>query len=180
MVRVRDHIALSTAGAAALRPWLGRDVLGFWTGAVLVDVDHYAWFRVRQGRWSPVSAMRFFNQAHAPQDSTTRMLHSPFALLAVLLFGVCRRRLVSVALGMGLHVALDVHHDARMDQARAAALERDDFTCQACGARTPDVGTHLRRQPLLLPSYSTQDLISLCGPCHDTAHRCGRGFGAWR
>jgi hypothetical protein len=180
MVRVRDHIALSTVAAAALRPWLGHDVLGLWTGSVLVDVDHYAWFCVRQRRWNPVSAVRFFNQARAPQHSTTRMLHSPAAVVAAFLLGLWRQRLLWVGLGMGLHVALDVHHEARMDEARAAALERDDFTCQACGTQSPHVGTHLRRQPWLLPSYSTQDLISLCGPCHDTAHRCERGFGAWR
>ena len=169
-MRVRDHIALSTVGAAVLHRWVGRGALGLWAGSVLIDVDHYAWFCLRQRRWSPLAAMRFFDEAHAPQHSATRMLHGPVAPVAVLLLSVRRRHLLMVALGMGLHVALDVHHEARMDEARGVALERDDFSCQECGTRAPHVGTHLRRQPRLLPSYEAQNLISLCGPCHEAAH----------
>jgi len=173
-MRVRDHIALSTAGAGLLHPWLGRGAVGLWAGSVLIDVDHYAWFCLRQRRWNPLAAMRFFNEAHAPQHSATRVLHSPVAPLAVLLLGVRRRSLLPVALGMGLHVALDRRHEARMDEVRGAALERDDFSCQVCGTRAPHVGTHLRRQPWVLPSYGAQNLVSLCAPCHESAHARGR------
>ncbi|MCW3049279.1 MAG: hypothetical protein JWO74_3563 [Solirubrobacterales bacterium] len=179
-MRVRDHIALSTAGAALVSPLLGRRALDLWAAGVFVDADHYLWFCLRQRRWSPPAAIRFFNQAHAPQHPATRVLHSPAALLAVLVAGVRRRELLPVALGMGLHVVLDAHHDARMDEARAAALERDDFSCQACGTRAGYVGTHLREQPWLLPSYEPRNLIALCGPCHEAAHvRSGRA-GSWR
>jgi hypothetical protein len=160
-------------------PWVGRRAVHLWAGSVLVDADHYLWFCVRQRRWSPLAAIRFFNEARASQHSATRVLHSPAALLGVFVLGVRRRELLPVALGMGLHVALDMHHEARMDEARAATLERDDFSCQACGTRA-DVGTHLRRQPWLLPSYATQNLISLCGPCHETAHKRGERRGPWR
>jgi hypothetical protein len=177
-MRVRDHIAFSTAGAALLRPALGRDALGLWVGSVLIDLDHYMWFCLRQRRWNPLAAVRFFNEAHPPQHSATRVLHSPVAPLAVLLLGVRRRRLLPVALGMGLHVALDAHHDARMKEARGEALERDDFSCQVCGTRAPHVGTHLRRQPWLLPSYGEQNLISLCPACHEAEH--ARGNGSWK
>ena len=47
-MRVRDHIALSTAGAVLARPWLDSGALGLWAGGVMVDVDHYAWFCVRR------------------------------------------------------------------------------------------------------------------------------------
>jgi hypothetical protein len=179
-MRVRDHIALSTAGAGMLSPWLGRDVLSLWTGAVLIDADHYLWFCLRERCWNPVSAVRFFNEANVPQHSATRGLHSPVALLAVLLLGARRRQLLAVALGMGLHVALDRHHEARMNEARAAALERDDFTCQTCGTRGPDVGTHVRGQPWLLPSYGPENLVSLCDPCHEAAHANGSGSVSWK
>jgi hypothetical protein len=169
-MRVRDHIALSTVGAGLLHRWLGRGALGLWAGSVLIDVDHYVWFSLRHRRWSPVAAMRFFNEAHAPQHPATRLLHSPVAPVAVLLLSVRQRPLLTVALGMGLHVALDAHHEARMDEARGAALERDDFSCQVCGTRAAHVGTHLRRQPRLLPSYEAQNLIALCDPCHEAAH----------
>jgi hypothetical protein len=178
-MRVRDHIVLSTAGAAMLSPWLGRAVLNLWAGAVLIDVDHYVWFCLRERRWNPRSAVRFFNGAQAPQHSATRGLHNPTALLAVLLLGARRPQLLAVALGMGAHVTLDKLHEARMNEARAAALARDHFTCQECGTRGPQVGTHLQRQPWLLPSYSSQNLISLCPPCHRAAHELQPGSQSW-
>jgi hypothetical protein len=179
-MRVRDHFALSTAGAALLHPLLRRDALALWAGSVLVDIDHYLWFCLRERRWDPVAAMRFFNEAHAPQHAATRILHSPAVLLAVLLMSSRRRAVLPVALGMAVHVALDVRHELRMNQARAAAMERDHFACQACGARASHVGTHLRRQPWLLPSYDVKNLVALCAPCHTAAHEEERGARAWR
>jgi hypothetical protein len=178
-MRVRDHIALSTAGAALLSGRLGRGAVSVWAGAVLIDVDHYVWFCLRERRLNPVSAVRYFSGAHTPQHAATRGLHSPLALLAVLLLAARRPQLLAVALGMGLHVALDRFHEARMDQARAAALRRDDLTCQVCGVRGPQVGTHLEWQPWLLPSYGPQNLISLCPACHRTAHEPRLGSSSW-
>jgi 5-methylcytosine-specific restriction endonuclease McrA len=57
-----------------------------------------------------------------------------------------------------------------MDRARAAALERDAFTCQTCGVRGQDLGTHIRSQPWLLPSYEVENVVTLCDPCHEAAH----------
>jgi hypothetical protein len=178
-VRVRDHIALSTAGAALLRPWAGRSVLGLWAGSVLIDVDHYVWFCLRQRRLNLPAAVRFFNAAHPSQHSATRFLHTPAALLTVLLAGARWRPLLPVALGMAGHVALDAYHKARTDQARAAALERDQFCCQACGTRSAQVSAHVQRQPWLVPSYGTHNLISLCGPCHEVAHSRRKGPDSW-
>ncbi len=178
-MRVRDHIVLSTAGAALLSRWAGRGALGFWAGGVLIDADHYVWFALRRQRLNPLAAVRFFNEPHPPQHAATRVLHSPVALLAVFLLGGRHRQLLPVALGMGLHVALDEHHEARMSKARAAALRRDAFSCQACGERRPRVDAHLWHQPWLLPSYATQNLISLCGRCHEIAHSHGMGSGSW-
>jgi 5-methylcytosine-specific restriction endonuclease McrA len=178
-VRVRDHIALSTAVAGLTAPYLGRGVLRLWAGSVLVDADHYVWFCVRRRHLSPLAAMRFFNQAHPPQHRSTRLFHNPVALAALLLSGAHRRGLLLVALGMSLHVALDARHEARMDEARAAALERDDFCCRACGARAPALDTHIWRQPWLLPSYGPENVISLCARCHEIAHLREPGGVAW-
>jgi hypothetical protein len=76
----------------------------------------------------------------------------------------------TVAAGMAPHVFLDLHHEGRMSAARAAGLERDVFSCCRCGARGAGVGTHLHRQPALLPSYAAANLVALCDRCHQAAH----------
>ena len=62
-MRVRDHVLISTAGAALAAPFIGRRALGLWAGSVLIDADHYAWFCFRQRRVSPRAAARFFNRS---------------------------------------------------------------------------------------------------------------------
>jgi hypothetical protein len=181
-MRIRDHLVLSAAGAALLRPWTRGGALGLVAGGVLIDADHYAWFCLRHRRLNPLPAIRFFNGAHPPQHRGTRMLHSPTALLLAAAAGLHWPRLLPVALGMGLHVALDARHEARMGQARAVALARDEYSCQACGsAGSPGahVEAHVRRQPWLLPSYAAHDLISLCPHCHQAAHENRRGQETW-
>jgi hypothetical protein len=175
-MRVRDHVALSAVGAAASKPWFGPRLAGVLAGGVLIDADHYLWFCVHERRLDPSAAVRRFNEAHAPEQSATRAFHSPAALLGVLLLSGRKPRLRPVVAGMGLHVALDRFHEARMARSRAAALRRDDFTCQVCGTRGPHVETHVHRQPVLLPSYRPDNLISVCGLCHEAAHR---GVGRW-
>ncbi len=171
-MRVRDHIAVSATGAALLHRCLDRGALGFWAGGVLVDVDHYLWFGLREHRWSPLAAMRFFNEAQPPQHAATRALHNPVAPIALVLLAGRRPALLSLALGMALHLALDACHDARLDEARSVALRRDRFTCQSCGKSVANVSAHVRQQPWLLPSYKPQNLVALCGPCHEAAHSC--------
>ena len=178
-MRVRDHVLISTAGAVLAAPFIGRGALSLWAGGVLIDADHYVWYCLKQRRLSPLAAAQFFNQADPPQHSATRALHAPAVLSMVLLLGLRRRRLLPVVLGMGLHVALDVQHQAHMDRARFAALARDKYSCQACGTATPPVAAHVWRQPKLLPSYRTQNLISLCAQCHEAAHARSGGSASW-
>jgi hypothetical protein len=178
-MRVRDHLAVSTAGAALLSPWARSRALGFWAGGVLIDADHYLWFCVRHRRLGPAAAVRFFHQAHAPQHSATRVLHHPVAPLGACVLALRRPGLLAVAAGVALHLALDAHHEARMNRARVAVLRRDDYSCRDCRARGPEVGTHLERQPWLLPSYRAENLVSLCGPCHERAHARAGGSGSW-
>jgi hypothetical protein len=178
-MRVRDHLALSTAATAMSRPFVGRRALGLWAGSVLIDADHYVWFCLRQRRLSPAAAIRYFNGANVPRHPAMRALHTPFALLAVLLIAAWQRALLPVAVGMSAHVALDAHYEARMDQARAAALARDRFSCQSCGVTGPHLGTHIQRQPWLLPSYEAQNLVSLCSRCHELAHNDEPPSGSW-
>jgi hypothetical protein len=170
-MRVRDHVAISTAAAVLSRRWLGRNAMALWAGAVLIDSDHYLAFCLQEGRVSPAAAVRFYGGPAASEHWATRAFHAPLAVLAVLGLGARLRPLTALGFGMSLHVMLDAGHEARMGHTRAAALERDRHTCQSCGARaTPHVGTHLARQPWLLPSYRPRNVVSLCGPCHELAH----------
>lgn len=169
-MRVRDHILLSTAGAALLTQRLGRGAAGVWAAAVLLDADHYVWYCVRHRRLSLRAAVRFFNGAQPAHASTTRALHHPVALLGILRLAMRRPRLRPLALGMSFHIALDALHEARMRRIRALALARDRFCCRACGAHGEPLSAHVFRQPPLLPSYKPRHLVSLCGPCHEAAH----------
>jgi hypothetical protein len=172
-VRVRDHVALSTATAALLYPRLGRSAFGAWAASIFIDVDHYLWFAVRNRRLNPVVAVRSFNSAQAQEHSEARLLHHPGVLVTLLLLSSRRRAILLPALGMTFHVGLDTYHRARTARARAAALNRDHFTCQVCGAKNPDVVPHLWRQPRLLPSYRVEHIVTLCGACHEDAHAPG-------
>jgi hypothetical protein len=169
-VRPRDHIALSTAGAALLAPRLGLGAVGLWAGGVLIDLDHYAWFCIRRRDLSPWAAAGFFGGANPPRTSATRALHHPIAVLTVVALAARQRRLRPLALGMTFHVGLDAHHEAHMNHARAEALARDRFSCRSCGTQARRVDTHLFSQPWLLPSYAAGNLVSLCGPCHEAVH----------
>jgi hypothetical protein len=180
LMRVRDHLVVSTAGAALLAHWAGRAALGLWVGSVLIDADHYVWFCVSHRTVSTRRAIRFFNGAHPPQHAGTRALHSPGALALAGGLALRRPRLRPVVAGMGLHVLLDLGHEAGMQRARDAALRRDGFACQACGTRAGDVGTHLWHQPRLMPSYAARNLVSLCPSCHELAHRRVAGELSWR
>jgi hypothetical protein len=172
-MRVRDHIAFASGAAALLYPRLRASVAGPWAASIFIDVDHYVWFLARHRSLNPVAAVRLYNQADAPQHRATRPFHHPAALALMLL--VSRRMRVAALplMGIAFHVGLDVYHRARTAEAKAAALARDGFTCQVCGAQTEDVVAHLWRQPRILPSYRLEHFVAVCGPCHEAAHARG-------
>ena len=170
-MRVRDHIVISTALAAALYPVLRRRVVAPWAASILLDADHYLWHAAHARTLDPRAAMRFFNQAQPPRHAATRWLHTPQALLLLILVGLRWPLAIRAALGVALHIQLDLYHEWRTDRIRAAVLRRDRAICQWCGARGPDVVAHCWRQPLILPSYRPAHFISLCAACHEAAHR---------
>jgi hypothetical protein len=169
-VRVRDHVVLSTTGAALLWPWLAGQVLPAWAASILIDVDHYAWFIVRHRRVNPIAAVRFFNGSSPASHSATHVLHSPVVMLLLLSAAVRRRSLLPVLLGMAFHVGLDWSHEARLSRARAVVLRASESRCSWCGASGSNVSAHLWRQPVLLPSYDPSNLVALCVDCHRDAH----------
>lgn len=172
-MRVRDHVAVSTTAALLCRPARATMALGLWAGGVLIDADHYLWYCVRHRSLNPIAAVRYFNDGKAPRSSTTKALHHPLALIVLLIAAVRRPRMMPVLVGMGIHVGLDTFHEARMNAARRSAVTRDQFSCRRCGNRSQDVSAHVAHQPILFPSYRTENLISLCGNCHRLAHQRG-------
>jgi hypothetical protein len=144
-----------------------------WAASILIDVDHYLWFVARHKRLSPATAARAFNSAHAPTHAATRHLHNPAVILTLFLLARRRRMAVLTCAGMTFHVILDTYHRARVAHAQAASLNRDRRTCRVCTAKKPDVVAHVWRQPTLLPSYRLDHFVTLCGHCHESAHRPG-------
>jgi hypothetical protein len=172
-MRVRDHVVLATGAAALLYPRLGAAVTVPWGASIFIDVDHYLWFLARHRSVNPVAAVRVYNQAVAPQHRATRPFHHPAALALLLLLSRRRRAAALPLMGFAFHVGLDVYHRKRTARAKAAALRRDAFTCQVCGAQTADVVAHLWRQPHILPSYAREHFVAVCAACHEAAHARG-------
>jgi hypothetical protein len=179
-MRVRDHVALSTAGALLLLPRLGPVVAAPWAASILIDVDHLLWYCLHARCLNPAAALRYFNGAHPAHHVGARLLHSFWALALLVTLGARWRGAQLLVLGMGFHVALDNYHQTRVALVRRTALGRDGYTCQRCGTKGADIVAHCYRQPWLLPSYRAECFVSLCVTCHDDAHaptqRAGRDF----
>lgn len=172
-MRVRDHVAFASGAAALLYPRLRASVAVPWAASIFIDVDHYLWFLARHRSLNPVAAVRIYNQADAPQHRATRPFHHPAALSLLLLASRRRRAAALPLMGLAFHVGLDAYHRTRTADAKAAALRRDHFTCQVCGAQTADVVAHLWRQPRVLPSYALEHFVTVCAKCHDASHARG-------
>ena len=172
-MRVRDHVVLASGAAAVLLPRVGASVVVPWAASIFIDVDHYLWFLARHRRVNPVAAVRLYNSADAPQHQATRPFHHPGFALLLLLLGRRERAAVLALTGMAFHVSLDAYHRARMADAKATALIRDQFRCQICGGSGPNVVAHLWRQPRVLPSYRVEHLVAVCDGCHQAAHARG-------
>jgi len=63
------------------------------------------------------------------------------------------------------------HHDRRWWPVRTAAVRRDDFKCQECGARGPLEVHHIvpaKAAPEL--AYDLANVATLCRTCHIARH----------
>jgi hypothetical protein len=117
--------------------------------------------------------VRLYTQANAPQHPATRGLHHPAVALLLLLLSRRERAAALPLMGMAFHVGLDVYHRMHTAEAKTAALKRDHFTCQVCGAQRGDVVAHVWRQPRVLPSYELEHFVTVCDGCHEAAHARG-------
>ena len=63
-----------------------------------------------------------------------------------------------------------IEDEARWYQAKKATFERDDYTCQHCGAsNTTIIPHHIKRKRLGGPD-DPSNLVTLCQKCHGQAH----------
>lgn len=123
-----SHHALAATLAAvplARRGWPALHLAAFWSGAVLIDVDHYLSYALREGDWSLRNAYRFHRGRVPPfrrwgfrprAPSLWAEAHRPFHPLAVLAAAFAlgaRWPLVrALAWGMILHRATDYLYES--------------------------------------------------------------------
>ena len=69
--------------------------------------------------------------------------------------------------------AMEGRHCIEYKLWRNAVFERDNYTCQVCGARGVKVNAHHRKQYAFFPElrYDPDNGVTLCVPCHKAVHR---------
>lgn len=69
--------------------------------------------------------------------------------------------------------AAEGRHCMEYKQWRTAVFERDNYTCQTCGARGVKVNAHHKKPYAYFPElrYELENGITLCVPCHMAVHR---------
>ena len=62
---------------------------------------------------------------------------------------------------------------------RKTVFERDNYTCQSCGARGVKVNAHHRKEYAFFPElrYEPDNGVTLCVPCHKIVHMRRRRDG---
>ena len=111
-----DHVAAAT-GLATIMNYRPRTWLAFVAGSTLIDLDHYPSAAQRYGVVNPVDGARYGLTGRIPGWDANdpryplhvnRPLHNP-AIIAALAFAAWQScRLRPLALGMLLHLFLDV------------------------------------------------------------------------
>ncbi len=176
-MRPQEHMQLSAIAAAAVWPWLKKDVWIPFTASILIDADHYIWHAITQRTLSLRAAVRYYQQSNPPQLPDQRLLHQPLVLGLLLFLAVrTRSRLLGLILaGLVFHVCLDRYHNNQMRTLKYTLKEQADFTCQECGFKVDELEVHTIRVPkLILARYQLRNFVVLCPTCHYAAHEQAR------
>jgi hypothetical protein len=171
--------ALASAAVGALiyrRNW--RKILATTLGGVIIDVDHIVLYAMRSGDWSLDGALRydrFRHQRIRRGDTRTRygslrsVVHQPrFTLPLLALLALAWPRLRPFALGIALHLALDVHlphYDWR-------AWQRAAGRCEGCGVAGLEREVYYRVSPKRGGSrLALNNRVVWCASCMRDAYR---------
>ena len=173
IMRVQEHIKLSTAAAIVALPWLKQDVWIPLAASVFIDVDHYLWHVVTHRTLSLPAALRYFNQAAPPLLPQARLLHHPLILGVLLVIAArTRSRLLWLILsGLLFHVSLDIIHGKQTHRLHRSLSEQAHNVCPVCGQHVEALQLHtVHTARNVLDRYNPRHYVVLCGTCHKKAH----------
>ena len=173
VMRVQEHVKLSTLAAAVALPWLGKDVVIPLVASVLIDVDHYLWHAVTYRTLNLRTAIQYFGQADPPQRKEARLLHHPLVLSMLLLITLRTRSRILwlILVGLLFHVSLDVVHATQMKSLKQSLSESSNGTCPQCGEECDRLQLHtVYFSPCVLDRYNRTHFVVLCPRCHERAH----------
>ena len=173
LMRVQEHVKISTAAALLALPWLKTEVWIPFAASILIDVDHYLWYAITHRTLSLRAAVRYFGQANPPGRAATRFLHHPLVLGSLLFLAVrMRSRILALVLaGLLFHVSLDVIHTRQMSYLKQTLSEQAHYQCQECGKQFDELELHtMRFARNVIDRYNPQHFVVLCPSCHEQAH----------
>jgi hypothetical protein len=177
-MRFRAH--LLTAAAAGLLSYPRSPVRAALVaaGGVLIDLDHYVLYARRSGDWSLPGALHYEQRRHQqarPGDTRPRygslrsLLHQPLLTLPVAwALGGAWPLLRPLALGLTVHLALDVHLP-RFDR---RLWKRAGGRCEHCGLPGLDIGPYYIVPPHRGGKrWALDNLVVVCGACARDMYR---------
>ncbi len=174
----RTHLITSAITGIIFYPRSPLRIALVIAGGVLIDVDHYVLYAQRSGDWSLAGALRYERRRHVhAQAGDTRprygslrsSIHLPWLVLPIVwLLGLVWAPIRPAAIGLTLHLALDLHYP----QYDPMLWKRADERCEYCGLP----GLDLTPQYLVPPHrggkrWDHNNLVIVCSAC---AKKLGR------
>jgi hypothetical protein len=168
----RAHLAAAAAAGLALYPHSPRRVALTVLGGVLIDVDHFLLYALRSGDWALSGALAYEKRRHTrirPGDTRPRygslrsIVHRPWLSLPIAwLLAFVWPSLRPLAIGLTIHLAMDVHYPHYDRQAWARAAER----CERCKLPGTDLEVYWKVPPHRGGDrFATENHIVWCSAC---------------
>jgi hypothetical protein len=177
-MRFGVHVAAAMAAGYAVYRHDLKSVLLTTLGGVIIDIDHLVLYATRSGDWSLSGALRYDRFRHTrsragdtrPRYGSLRsILHDPrLALPLLILSALAWPAVRPLALGIALHLALDVHflhYDWR-------AWTRAAGRCEACHVPGLDLEVYYLVAPWRGGArFALANRVVWCAECARTAYR---------